>query len=128
MPTQTRRLPTIRQTIKGQKNGLMPFFYALNVLREVVNKLRRSQVFLARCIPNVATHCRNCLCLRKNSAQYQTIRKTFFQRTSDFKSKENYKRNFLPLKGRRQKQIQKSDLLFCKTTKMQCEKRKMPMQ
>lgn len=53
MPTQTRRLPTIRQTIKGQKNGLMPFFYALNVLREVVNKLRRSQVFLARCIQKV---------------------------------------------------------------------------
>lgn len=53
MPTQTRRLPTIRQTIKGQKNGLMPFFYALNVLREVVNKLRRSQVFLVRCIQKV---------------------------------------------------------------------------
>lgn len=31
----------------------MPFFYALNVLREVVNKLRRSQVFLARCIQKV---------------------------------------------------------------------------
>lgn len=53
MPTQTRRLPTIRQTIKQQKNGVMPFFYALNVLREVVNKLRRSQVFLARCIQKV---------------------------------------------------------------------------
>lgn len=53
MPTQTHRLPTIRQTIKGQKNGLMPFFYALNVLREVVNKLRRSQVFLVRCIQKV---------------------------------------------------------------------------
>lgn len=31
----------------------MPFFYALNVLREVVNKLRRSQVFLVRCIQKV---------------------------------------------------------------------------
>lgn len=30
----------------------MPFFYALNVLREVVNKLRQS-VFLARCIQKV---------------------------------------------------------------------------
>lgn len=53
MPTQTHRLPTIRQTIKQQKNGLMPFFYALNVLREFVNKLRRSQVFLVRCIQKV---------------------------------------------------------------------------
>lgn len=31
----------------------MPFFYALNALREVINKLRRSQVFLVRCIQKV---------------------------------------------------------------------------
>lgn len=41
-----------------------------------------------------------------------------FQHTSDFKSKENHKRNFLPLKGWRQKQIRKSD--FCVVKQQKC--------